>query len=197
MYPKTITSEQFLEYTEPAVKSLFTSIGNEIIRYSSLKESLEKKHAFFHQDFASADIHEDFDEVRVQHMFSRAMKAKIESLLISQSIEVLCGSVYQIAKQGISLILPEQDRDSRGKEIGSQFLSNIIWNGRNQAMHWEEGTPKNKSTKECFETLEKEFGGQFQFTESPRNMAWELWKIINWASYEDYLSDLSIIFGSA
>ena len=190
MFPRDIKAKDFIEHTEPAVKALIDAIAVEKARYTPLLDAFENAHKMHFMDFTTADLNEDFNECLVQHKFAQAAEAKMQALLISQSIEVLCGAVLQIAKQGISLILEGNDMYSRGRMIGSQHLSNVIWHGRNQSMHWELGTLTHDYTKKCFKTLTKDFGKQFDFGESPRNLAWDLWEIIRWSSYEDYEGDI-------
>ena len=192
--PRKITAKDFLEHTAPAVKTLFRAISDEEARFKPIKESFECAHIVNRWDFITSDLNEDFDERQVQHKFVRAAESKMQALLISQSIEVLCGAVFQIGKQGISLILTGNERYSRGRLIGSQKLSNVIWHGRNQAMHWEDGVPNLEYTKQCFDALARDFGQQFEFSTSPRNMAWDLWAVIGWGSYNDFESDMRDIF---
>jgi hypothetical protein len=62
------------------------------------------------------------------------------------SIGALSGAVLQIAKQGISVVHGGPGAPSGkpagtppGRAIGSQELSTVIWEARNQAMHWDAG----------------------------------------------------------
>lgn len=193
MYPRKITAKDFLTHTAPAVRALFHEIAKEEARYKPIRESFRAAHGIHYFDFITADLNEDFDERQVQHKFEMAAEAKMQALLISQSIEVLCGAVLQIGKQGISLILKGGERYSRGRHIGSQNLSNVIWHGRNQAVHWEDGVPTNVNTQACFEKLKNDFGKQFEFGATPRNMAWDLWSVIGWCAYEEYEGDMKEI----
>jgi hypothetical protein len=47
-----------------------------------------------------------------------------------------------------------------GRLIGSQNLSVVIWEGRNQAMHWETGEAR-RLTEACFETLAREVDSKY------------------------------------
>ena len=194
-YTRRVTAKDFLDHTAPAARALFHAISEEEARYKLINESLEGAHRLYYSDFITADLNEDFDQVNVQHKFMQAAEAKMQALLISQSVEVLCGSVFQIGRQGISLILKNKDKYSRGRGIGSQHLSNLIWHGRNQAMHWEEGVPANKYTTACFETLKNDFGPQFDIGVSPKSMAWNLWAVVGWNSYEKFEQDMRGILG--
>ena len=193
MYPRDITATDFIEHTSSAVASLFDAISKEEARYAPIKEALQGAHEMHYACFITSDLNEDFDDHQVQHKFAQAAEAKMQAFLVSQSIEVMCGAVLQIAKQGISLILEGNDRYTRGRNIGSQHLSNVIWHGRNQAMHWEEGAPANTYTQTCFKTLSSEFSSRFEIGEHSRNLAWDVCNVIGWSSYEEYEQDIRAI----
>jgi hypothetical protein len=187
---REITTVDFIEHTAPAVKALFDAIAEEKARYAPLRSAFQSAHEMHYDDFITSDLQEDFNDHQVQHKYAQAAEAKMQAFLVSQSLEVLCGAVLQIGKQGISLLLKGGDRYSKGRAIGSQPLSNVVWHGRNQAMHWEDGPPTNKYMQGCFQTLAREFGAQFEFKESPRNMAWDVLSTIGWLSYDEYEKDM-------
>lgn len=196
MLPRDITGQDFLKHTGPAVNALFAGIASEEERFPPLRDALDGARKMHYWDFLTADLNDDFDEFYGQHKFAQAAEAQMQALLVSQSIEVLCGAVFQIAKQAISLVLHDKDRYCKGRKIGSQHLSAVIWHGRNQAMHWERGVPdpkRDKWTIDCFKMLREDFGAQFEFSDTPRNMAWDLWKVIGWTSYEAYEVDMKEI----
>jgi hypothetical protein len=61
-----------------------------------------------------------------------------------QAMAVLAGGVLQLAKQTLSFRFGAKRNLPSGKVLGSQSISEVIWEGRNHAMHWEEerkGTP--------------------------------------------------------
>lgn len=70
-------------------------------------------------------------------------KIEIEAILATRafSTAVLSGSVLQFGKQGISLVHGGLSSSPAGRPVESQFLRDVIWQGRNHALHWEEGTP--------------------------------------------------------
>lgn len=59
------------------------------------------------------------------------------------SLVALSGSILQYAKQGISLKYGDRNTCPPGRIIGGQELKEIIWQGRNQALHWEDGSFQN------------------------------------------------------
>lgn len=197
MLPRKITAADFIEHTAPAVRALFDTVAAERGRYEPKQSALLRAHNMHYADFASSDLQEDFDDHQVQHKFVRAAEAKMQAILVSQSVDVLCGAILQIGKQGISLILTGDARYSKGRSVGSQCISAIVWHGRNQAMHWEDGRPDpgHKHTINCFGALEEEFGSQFSFDGSPRNMAKDIISVMGWTTYQDYEKDIRDILG--
>lgn len=53
--------------------------------------------------------------------------------------QVLGGAILQIGKQAISVAHGNLPACPDGRMIGSQGIKHIIWQGRNQAIHFEEG----------------------------------------------------------
>lgn len=55
-------------------------------------------------------------------------------------MEPLSGSLLQYAKQGISMRWgPQKAGVPAGRDIHGLDLVELIWHGRNQAIHWEHG----------------------------------------------------------
>lgn len=81
------------------------------------------------------------------------------------SLSALAGTALQYAKQGISVVHSGLASCPSGRSIGSVALKDLIWQGRNQASHWEEGNLRPPVVL-CFETLKVEqdaaFGDYYQ-----------------------------------
>ena len=114
---------------------------------------------------------------------------EIASMLstIGTSLSIIAGSVLQIAKQGISITYDELAKCPDGRMVGRESLKNIIWQGRNQAMHFEEGN-YNENVVKCFRNLELGYGSIFQL--SNKNLAFEVLSVLEWKTYEKYENDL-------
>lgn len=56
-----------------------------------------------------------------------------------ESIKALAGALLQIAKQGISTVHGKLNNCVDGRTIKNEPIKNIVWQGRNQSMHYEEG----------------------------------------------------------
>jgi hypothetical protein len=106
----------------------------------------------------------------------------------SFSFEALAGSLLQYGKQGVSLAHGGFANSPNGRSVGSQFLKHIIWQGRNQAIHWEEGNP-HAPVQTCFEKLEKEFDRKFGEYKS-RSMAADVVALLGWKTFPLFRSDM-------
>ncbi|HFU7072906.1 TPA: hypothetical protein ACGN07_005660 [Bacillus cereus] len=107
------------------------------------------------------------------------------------TVEALSGAVLQIAKQGISIVHGSSKFDCEKvgcKEFGSATLLDVIWEGRNQSMHFEE----RKFSEEvdfCFESLSS-VKSVFAKYKDNKNMAHEIIKLLKCGNYEDFRKDM-------
>jgi len=112
-------------------------------------------------------------------------------LLHSFSCSAQSGSVLQYAKQGISLVHAGPSACPEGRSVGSQSLKNVIWQGRNQAIHWEEGR-LNTVVQTCFQTLAAEFHPRFSDFQS-RSLAFEVVELLGWRDYAAFERDMLLL----
>ncbi|MEW8288804.1 MAG: hypothetical protein AB2697_22725 [Candidatus Thiodiazotropha endolucinida] len=61
-----------------------------------------------------------------------------------ESMSGLAGAVLQIGKQSLSLRHSEKPNLSGARTIGTQNIVEVIWEGRNHSMHWDEGAPRER-----------------------------------------------------
>lgn len=92
----------------------------------------------------------------------KELEALGEALLARDlSVGALAGSLLQYGKQGISIQYGKYRKGCpAGRLIGSTSLSDVIWCGRNQALHWEDGSFNDEVTA-CFEKLAAEINPTF------------------------------------
>ncbi len=136
----------------------------------------------------SAGIHES-----AERMF--ALEATLRTRQFA--IQVLCGALLQIAKQGISVTYRNdwKTRCPDGRAIGSETLRNVIWQGRNHAMHYEENSPGD-AVRECFTQLEQSFGAQFSLATQPSsNLSAHIINVLGWHTYAAYEKDMETLLG--
>lgn len=97
----------------------------------------------------------------------------------------------QIARQGISWVHGNRTNCPSGRLVGSQALKDVIWQARNQSLHYEEEN-NYTSVKQCFAALERDFGEAFSLSKHPRaNLAYHVVKLLEWESFERFAEDLN------
>lgn len=106
------------------------------------------------------------------------------------SIDALAGALLQIAKQGLSAVHGRHLSDApSGRSItSSQGLAAVIWQGRNQSMHWEDGQV-HPPVVQCFQELQTEVHSEFgDFNQ--RNLAFALVNHLGWQTWSDFRDDM-------
>lgn len=107
----------------------------------------------------------------------------------SFSVAALSGSLLQYAKQGLSLRYgTKRDGCPVGRELVQLPVHEIIWQGRNQALHWEVGEP-HAPVVNCFDHLAANADpvfAEYKF----RSLAYEIVSLLGWRTVEDFNRDM-------
>lgn len=114
------------------------------------------------------------------------------------ALQTLCGALLQIAKQGISVTYATEweAKCPVGRAIGRETIRNIIWQGRNHSLHYEENKPRD-AVRQCFANLEASFDARFSLSSQPStNLAAHVIDVLKWHSYEAYEADMSALLGT-
>jgi hypothetical protein len=139
---------------------------------------------------ATADYWDSYFGPEKERYHAEKRQPKLESLVAARafSTNAQCASLLQYAKQGISLVHQRLEDCPEGRLIGSQGIKHIIWQGRNQAIHWDEGNFRLPVVT-CFETLARE--KDILFSEFRiRNLAVEVLELLDWRTFADFESDM-------
>jgi hypothetical protein len=108
------------------------------------------------------------------------------------SIAALSGSLLQYAKQGISLQYGSRRAGCpQGREIAGLDLHEVIWQGRNQSIHWEDGS-FHKPTENCFKALTSDVDPIFS-DYTNRNMAFDIVNLLDWKTVDDFSKDMGLL----
>ena len=201
---------QYLQDTEYAAKNLLRLATEEELQLRGLSVRLQQTETELkvHQwDFQSSDLNEDFSDAYVMAAFGRAAQAaqqaeqlrnevaKLQASLGAhqQATQAIAGAVLQLAKQGISLVHGGLATAPTGRAIGSLFIRDIIWQARNQSMHFEEGNFK-KALTDVFAKLEAEQGPRFSLATHPQqNRAKQVVELLGWGTYAIYVQDMQAL----
>lgn len=118
---------------------------------------------------------------------------EIEARITARSFSVaaLSGNLLQYAKQGLSLQFgKERIGCPPGREVAGLHLHDVIWYGRNQALHWEEGT-FHKPTEKIFEQLAASVSPVFSEYKL-RSLAYEVVQLLGWRQTDDFMRDMHL-----
>jgi hypothetical protein len=114
-------------------------------------------------DFQATAMHwESYFGPEKEHHHAEKSKPGLEALVDARkfSTEAQSASILQYAKQGISLVHGDLAAGPAGRMIGAQPLKNVIWQSRNQALHWEDDS-FSKAVNLCFEELARDVHRNF------------------------------------
>lgn len=169
--------------------------------------SAEQRLKVHQWDFQTSDLNEDFSEAYVMAAFAGAGRARQEVSALRNEIadlqttisahqvavQAICGALLQIAKQGISLVHGGLANAPTGRLIGTSHLRDVVWQGRNQAIHYEDGQ-FNQSVTALFSALEASHGPQFSLVAHPhQSRAKQVVALLDWRTYDNYLADASLL----
>jgi len=197
----------YLRETEYAVRGLFNLIGDEEARCTKVRQQLEveqKKRAHAQAILYAGAPPSGFGEDTTPYFEKRARDAgrevqtlevdvaRLEAAIAAKafSVRALAGSILQVAKQGIVVGQGSLSTCPSGRQVGQESLKNIVWQARNQAMHWEDGS-FNQAVTACFQNLEQSFGGQFRLSGTAiGSLAKDVIDLLQWTDYDAYASDM-------
>jgi hypothetical protein len=178
-----------LEDFEAHLARLRLEIENSQRRIDWLNENPE-----FDDDFqATYMTYESYFGPEKELYYSGKTMTELEAVLDVRrfSTDAQSGNMLQYGKQGISLVHGKLPACPDGRLIGTQSLKNIIWQSRNQALHWEEET-FSKQVTECFDTLATNIDTKFsQFTS--RNMASDVVALLGWKEIDNFEKDMLLL----
>lgn len=207
-----MTIQQYLNETEHASQSLIESIWTDFERAEKLKEEIQKESAVVENEYnhaiAMQMYAEDPDDVMLgvgrywENYFGRDKElyheneklTSLTSLLAARehSFMILSASLLESAKRGLSLVYGKPKDWPSGKAIGSENLSNIILQARNQSAHIDEaisdGKYKNDKITNCFVELQNIDPVFSDFT--TRDMSFEIIKFMQWTNLQSYSEEM-------
>ncbi len=190
------------------------SLNEYLVDLNNLKKQLSPFEELY-KDYISKDISDNFCDLQVMYAAqcyynyeekNRDKKQKFlteinilsEKLKIKQSqldtrnfsIKCLCGAMLQIAKQGLSICYGKEENCVEVKTIAGERLSNIIFQARNQSMHFEESL--NNKVISCFNNLKQQFGNNVSIDQTQNiNLADVIvLDVLIWNSYEKFYTDM-------
>lgn len=196
---------KYLEDTQYAAKGIIDLYMHEICAYKKAKqgfiEGAEKIRKWVKEPSGSqlsaqlSDLDQNTKQIREGFKTMSQLEAIFKHRQFA--FNTLCGALLQIAKQGISIQYGKEWKAcfQKSRVIGKENLCNIIWEGRNHALHFEDAKPW-KGVEQLFDSLEATFGDRFSLSTQPStNLSAHIIDILEWHSYEAYEKDMTILLG--
>lgn len=202
---------QYLLDTEFAVKSLFELVTHELKQITALEAEMKmqrnRANSIMSEAYYVTD--QDVDDLETPGMYAtrhgyakhisaaQALQSEISKLEASyhakeSSIRALYGSILQIAKQGISTVHGKNTPTVITEPKSGEPIHNIIWQGRNQSMHYEEGKHL-KPVISCFMNLQQAFGSDFDLSIGDNKAKSIVLDVLGWKTYSDYLTTMTLL----
>jgi hypothetical protein len=187
----------YLRESEAFIDATLKIVSEESAKRTAAGRRLEgakSKADAFASHFILVESEEETVPARANHAHGLAMEARGELELAIQthehSLRLAAASLLQIAKQGISFAVGNPDAAQSGRMIRGVSLRDLIVQGRNQSLHFEEKKP-HSAVREMFGALENELGDRFSLTKRHgESLAAEVLELLGWKSYDNIKRDL-------
>jgi hypothetical protein len=210
------TIKDFLSETEYASSKIIEVIWDDSKKIDELKNEIQIKSQLVQSEYISAMsmqmFADDPDDVMAgvarywenhfgmdkELYFKNDELIRLTNLLFVRefSITTLCGYLLEQSRKGLSLIYGNPRKWPLGKLIGTQGISKVILESRNQSIHIDEAITTGKYHKadigKCFNTLEAEIDKIFA-NYLMKDMSFDIVKMFNWKTIDEYQLDMSSI----
>lgn len=203
-------AEEFIENSRPAIDHLFGALSeyNKVLEKAQITvEEIDssKTHLsdlFMYRDQWSPNANHHYaqymmrmEELEKQKTVAQENDAgKLEKALFNigstvESMSGLAGAVLQIGKQALSIRHARKPNLSTARTIGAQNIVEVVWEGRNHAMHWDEGAPRDPVSN-----MLNALATDLNITiEVGKNNCLSILGALEWKKPEDVVSDLKAL----
>lgn len=202
--------KRYLQETRFAASSLIEIIWSDFAKLEDINTQLKILTAEFevkHQVFLVNEFHPAANHYHAQMAMayagiaesriefeSKAQKLSESIDAKSASISSLSGAILQLSKQCISLRYGKPQNAPDGPDIDGVSVKEIIWEGRNQSVHYENPKEISQSVVDLFKKLDASRNDGVSW--NPRaqiNFAFEVVSFLGWRSYENYEIHMNLI----
>lgn len=203
-------AEEFIENSRHAIEHLFAALSeyNRVLdKAQTTVEEIERSKKvlsdlFMYRDQWSPNANHHYAQYvrRMQELEKQTAEAqeddtkRLEKALFSigatvESMSGLAGSVLQIAKQALSIRHAGKPNLPKARTVGTQNIVEVVWEGRNHAMHWDEGAPRDR-VKNMLDRLATDLNITI---EVGKNNCLSILGALGWKAPEDVNSDLKAL----
>ncbi|SFH39343.1 hypothetical protein [Pontibacter chinhatensis] len=202
-----MTFQDYIQETEYAASNLIATIWHEYSELQNLENEIKKLQSIVEHQYRQAQSFMDSDDPddimlgvgihwgtyfeedkQLYHKNESYKKLQEQIQAHTYSIQTLCTGLIQIAKHGISVVYGGLTDCPDGRMVGTQALRDVIWQARNQTMHYEEGACRGPVVA-VFSSLAAEFDSIFS-NYNNQNLAFEIVRLLGWTSYASFNADL-------
>ncbi len=203
-------AEEFIENSRPAIEHLFSALGeyNKVLEKAQITvEEIESSEQllsdlFMYRDQWSPNANHHYAQymMRMEELEKQKKAAqeddakKLEKALFNigstvESMSGLAGAVLQIGKQALSIRHAGKPNLPAARAIGTQNIVEVVWEGRNHAMHWDEGAPRER-VRNMLNTLAADLNITIEIG---KNNCLSVLGALEWKKHEDVISDLKTL----
>jgi|GEM_PF-5247115 len=116
---------------------------------------------------------------------------KIQMDLTEQCLGIMAGTILQIGKQAIAYRWEYYKKITISqRQVGRTNIGEIIWEGRNHALHWDEGNPHH-GVNELFIKIKSDF--PTRGFDPNINCSNKIMGILGWESADAVIADLKAL----
>lgn len=154
-----------------------------------IKQLSEQKQALELGELAASELTVD-ERTRLERMQSKLESTRRAIMVSENSQNILAGAVLQIAQQGMSSVHGRiKNYPNKGRDVYGAPLCDLVWQDRNQAMHYET-TATKADWEDVFKIIGKSFPGQFDLTPPYKSHAKDIIDLLGWSRYSIYEVDV-------
>ncbi len=186
----------YLVDTRYATEGLIALLTREEHRLAEAQQSAKlfkdeaQKHfeAMKRSGFSPEGVIDLFGYEEAAERFQADEAAILQSLaILPAALNAISGALLQISKQGISVVYGGLGACPPGRLVAGVALKDVIWQARNQSMHFEDGVFSG-AVQTCFAQLA--FNAGAAFTLGPVNLAHNVVQLLGWSNQANYEKDL-------
>ncbi|PEV55382.1 hypothetical protein [Bacillus cereus] len=193
-----MTMTEFLQNTRTATEVIIDLI-NKLNGQTILLDHLNSMSQYYGRQKAVLHKFED-EDVRIKNLAEEMVdlgkekteerKQMIRDIAVNGSVEYLSQSLLQIARHGIVSVHGGKAKCKNKVSLwnigsSSQDIVEVIWEGRNQSIHFEDPSNFRNPVKNCFNDLKK-YHKNLELYDKKRNMAFVIIELLGWNGEEGY-----------
>lgn len=190
---------QYLEstkYTTLGLIELITSSAEQLSNYETLSVELSAADRLLGDELKTGDSAAEASYFLTRRLDRENLPSELTAAYFKShrlkfadeaSLPSLSGALLQIAHQGIVSSFGEKKSCLAGRKLGGTNLRDVIWEARNQSMHYDEKL--SSQTADTFLMLLLTTPFEFECSLGV-NLAYEVIRFLGWDTNEKYQTDM-------